>query len=279
MEKIRPKKALGQNFLTDRNVLARIAVAAGICAGDRVVEIGPGRGSLTRILAEEGARVVAVELDRQLVPLLRKEFADRDNVEIVEADILDVDLRQLLLSRSEGKWHVVANLPYNISSQVLIRLLDDRALFSRLVLMLQKEVGERLIAPPATKEYGILSLFLGLHFDIHREFIVRPGSFYPAPKVDSVVLRFEPLAEPRADVGDEAFFRRVVRGAFAQRRKTLWNCLKAAGVAADDATLANILADCRIDGGRRGETLSLEEFAALTRGVLGSGTKRTKAEN
>jgi len=268
MEKIRPKKALGQNFLTDRNVLARIVETAGISAGDRVIEVGPGRGSLTRLLADAGARVLAVEIDRQLAPLLEEEFGKYENVEIVRADILDVDLRQLLPSRWEGKWKVVANLPYNISSQVLIRFLDNRQLFSRLVLMLQKEVGERLAAPPATKEYGILSVFCRLHFDICREFIVRPGSFFPPPRVDSVVLRFEPLPNPRTDVGDEMFFRRVVKAAFSQRRKTLWNCLKSSAIVADDGRLTLALAGCGIDGGRRGETLSLEEFAFLAREIL-----------
>lgn len=268
MEKIRPKKSLGQNFLTDRNVLTRIIESAGVVAGDRVLEVGPGRGALTRLLAELGALVVAVELDRQLLPLLEQEFAHMGIVEVVQADILAVDLRQILTSRWQGKWKVVANLPYNISSQVLIRFLDHREIFSRLVLMLQREVGERLIAPPATKEYGILSVFCRLHFDMYREFFVKPGSFYPVPKVESVVLRFEPIPAPRVDVGDEAFFRRVVKAAFGQRRKTLWNCLKSAGLAPDEQLLADALACCGVDGGRRGETLSLEEFAALSRALL-----------
>lgn len=268
MEKVRPKKALGQNFLTDKNVLNRIVEACGIAAGDRVIEVGPGHGSLTRLLAEKGAQVVAVELDRELVPLLVGEFGNRGNVEIVQADILETDLQHLLFSRGEGKWKVAANLPYNISSQVLIRFLDNCELFSRLVLMLQREVGERLIAPPACKEYGILTLFCRLHFDIFREFLVRPGSFYPVPKVDSVVLRFEPLLKPRADVGDEAFFRQVVKGAFGQRRKTLLNSLKSAGLVPSVRILADVLSGCRIDGGRRGETLSLEEFAAISRALL-----------
>jgi 16S rRNA (adenine1518-N6/adenine1519-N6)-dimethyltransferase len=225
---------------------------------------------------EKGARVVAVELDRELVPLLESEFAGREDVEIVQADILAADLRQLLLSRWEGKWKVAANLPYNISSQVLIKFLDNRDLFSSLVLMLQREVGERLVAPPSCKEYGILSVFLALHFDMKREFIVRPGSFYPVPKVDSVVIRFDPLAKPRAEVGDEMFFRQVVRGAFGQRRKTLWNSLKSAGVVPDEEMLTEALASCAIDGGRRGETLSLDEFAALSRALL--TVQRVKSE-
>jgi 16S rRNA (adenine1518-N6/adenine1519-N6)-dimethyltransferase len=269
MENVRPKKALGQNFLTDRNILSRILESTGMADGDRILEVGPGRGDLTRLLAEKGAQVLAVELDRQLVPLLESEFADRENVEIVQADILDTDLRELLLSRWEGKWKVAANLPYNISSQILIKFIDNRGLFSRLVLMLQREVGERLIAPPSCKEYGILSVFCRLHFDIYREFLVKPGSFYPVPKVDSVVLRFDSLPAPRVDVGDEAFFRQVVRSAFGQRRKTLWNCLKSAGLAADGKALSDALACCGIDGKRRGETLSLAEFAALSRTLQG----------
>lgn len=268
MENVRPKKALGQNFLTDRNILSRILESTGIADGERILEVGPGRGDLTRLLAENGAQVLAVELDRQLVPLLESEFAGRGNVEIIQADILDTDLRELLLSRWRGKWKVAANLPYNISSQILIKFLDNRGLFSRLVLMLQREVGERLVAPPSCKEYGILSVFCRLHFDIYREFLVRPGSFFPVPKVDSVVLRFDTLAAPRVDVGDEAFFRQVVRSAFGQRRKTLWNCLKSAGLAADGNALTDALACCGIDGKRRGETLSLAEFAALSRTLL-----------
>jgi 16S rRNA (adenine1518-N6/adenine1519-N6)-dimethyltransferase len=268
MENVRPKKALGQNFLTDRNVLARIVETAGISIGDRVMEVGPGRGGLTSLLAEKGAQLLAVELDRQLVPLLETDFRNEANVEIIQADILETDLRNILLTRWHGKWKVVANLPYNISSQVLIRFLDNRELFSRLVLMLQREVGERLIAPPSCKEYGILTVFFRLHFDVYREFLVKPGSFYPPPKVDSVVLRFEPLSTPRADVGAETYFRQVVKAAFGQRRKTLWNCLKSSGVSPDVTLLRKALSENGIDEGRRGETLSLEEFAALSRSLL-----------
>jgi 16S rRNA (adenine1518-N6/adenine1519-N6)-dimethyltransferase len=268
MEKLRPKKALGQNFLTDRNVISRIVQSAGISAGERVMEVGPGRGAMTSLLADSGACVLAIELDRQLVPLLEREFDAYGNVEILQADILAADLKEILSSRHLGKWKVAANLPYNISSQVLIKFLDNRELFSRLVLMLQREVGERMIAPHGCKEYGILTVYLRLHYDIYREFIVKPGSFHPVPKVDSVVLRLEPLPAPRADVGDEAFFRGVVRAAFAQRRKTLWNCLRAAALAADEKGLREALACCGIDGGRRGESLSLDEFASLSRALI-----------
>ncbi|HEY5975761.1 MAG TPA: 16S rRNA (adenine(1518)-N(6)/adenine(1519)-N(6))-dimethyltransferase RsmA [Geobacteraceae bacterium] len=266
--RIRACKALGQNFLVDRHVLARIAAAVAVQADDSILEIGPGQGALTRLLVPGAARLVAVELDRRLAPLLADEFADQQKVEIIEADILDVDLVELLGSRADRPWKVAANLPYNISSQVLIKFLETPRLFSRLVLMLQKEVGDRLVAPPDCKEYGILSVFCRLHFDIVREFVVRPGAFQPIPKVDSVVLRFTPLPAPRADVGDERFFRQLVKAAFNQRRKTLWNCLKGLDSSLSPDQLREAMAASCIDGGRRGETLSLEEFASLSRAML-----------
>ena len=272
MDRLRPKKALGQNFLTDRHVLERIVVAVGILPGDSVLEVGPGRGALTTLLAGQAARVTAVELDRQLVPLLRERFASQGNVEVVEADILSVDLRRLLGERSSAPWKVAANLPYNISTPVLFRFLDVRALFSRLVLMFQREVGERLLAGPGTKAYGALSVLFQLYFDIERIVNVRPGAFYPVPKVDSVVLGFTPLSGPRVSVGDEASFRTLVKAAFSQRRKTLWNCLRASGIAAGDEALLSALQEAGIDGARRGETLSLDEFATLARALAAGAT-------
>jgi 16S rRNA (adenine1518-N6/adenine1519-N6)-dimethyltransferase len=273
MEKLRPKKGLGQNFLSDTNIIARIVESAGISAGDHVLEIGAGRGALTRALAVRGAKVFALEFDRRLVPLLQEDFAGQGNVEIMQGDVLEADLREMLLARFQGKWKVAANLPYNISSQVLLKFIDCRALFSRLVLMLQREVGERLIAPCGCKEYGILTLFCRLHFDVRREFIVRPGSFFPVPKVDSVVLSFEPLLAPRVDVGEEECFRALVKAAFSHRRKTLWNCLKGHSFASNGEGLMEILDGCGIDAGRRGETLSLEEFAELSRAILRGNVK------
>jgi 16S rRNA (adenine1518-N6/adenine1519-N6)-dimethyltransferase len=267
MEKYRPKKALGQNFLIDRNVLERIVEAVAVAPDDAILEIGPGRGALTTILADRAARVMAVELDRDLVPVLQKHFASRPQVEIVAADILAVDLPALLHARGDQRWKVAANLPYNISSQVLFRFLDHPRLFSSLVLMFQKEVGERLLAAPGTKEYGILSVFCQLHFDMSRVLIVRPGAFFPVPKVDSIVLKFVPLAAPRVEVGDETLFRRLVKASFGQRRKTLWNCLRGADITPSDEVLAETLRACAIDGARRGETLSLDEFAELARAI------------
>jgi len=273
MEKMRAKKSLGQNFLIDDNVLSRIVSCVAPTAGDAILEVGPGRGALTKLLAASGARFLAVEWDRDLLPLLEAEFALAQNVEIGHGDILRVDLEQLLTSRAAGKkWKVAANLPYNISSQVLFRFMECCGLFERLVLMLQKEVGDRLVAPPGCKDYGALTVLLRLHFDIRREFIVKPGAFRPVPKVDSAVLSFTPLERPRVEVGDEDFFRRIVKGAFNQRRKTLLNTLRSAGFDAEDGSLRQALTRAGIDGGRRGETLSLDEFAALSRELLAGKT-------
>jgi 16S rRNA (adenine1518-N6/adenine1519-N6)-dimethyltransferase len=266
MEKMRAKKSLGQNFLIDDSVLSRIVACVAPVHGDAILEVGPGRGALTKRLAASGAQFLAIEWDRDLLPLLNAEFAGAANVEIGHGDILRVDLRQLLESRASGrKWKVAANLPYNISSQVLFRFLECSGLFERLVLMLQKEVGDRLVAPAGCKDYGALTVLLRLHFDIRREFLVKPGSFRPVPKVDSCVLCFTPLERPRAEVGDEDFFRRIVKGAFNQRRKTLLNSLRSAGIGDEDDALPEALSRSGIDGGRRGETLSLDEFAALSR--------------
>lgn len=270
MKGLRAVKMLGQNFLVDRNVVRRIIDIVDPQPGDRILEIGPGQGAITRELAASGASLVAVELDRRFAPKLAAEFAGNDRVRIVEADILKLDLNPLLADADGYRWKVAANLPYNISSQVLFKFLETPARFAELVLMLQKEVGDRLVALPATKDYGILTLFCGLHFDIRRELLVKPGSFQPVPKVDSVVLRFTGLAKPRVDVGDEQLFRRVVKAAFSQRRKTLWNCLRGAALV-PETQLTEILAAVGIDAARRGETLSLEEFARLSRSLAAAG--------
>ncbi|MBI2353639.1 MAG: 16S rRNA (adenine(1518)-N(6)/adenine(1519)-N(6))-dimethyltransferase RsmA [Deltaproteobacteria bacterium] len=266
----RPLKSLGQNFLVDGNIIDRIIRCADIGPADSVLEIGPGRGALTGRLAQRAGRLLLVEYDHALAAALKEQYRDEPRVTVVDGDILAVDLAALLGDAPAG-WKVVANLPYNISSPVLFRLLDCRTLFSRLVLMLQREVGERLVASAGCADYGVTTALLGLWFDMRREISVPPGCFHPRPKVDSVVVSFVPLAEPRVEVGSEETFRRVVKGAFAMRRKTLANCLKGAGLASADE-IGAILDACGIDGQRRGETLSLEEFAALSRRLTGLQT-------
>ncbi len=261
----RPLKSLGQNFLVDGNIIDRIIEAAEVRPDQPVLEIGPGRGALTRHLAERAGRLMLIEFDHALAAYHRQQFVDDSTVSVVDGDVLKVDLGTLL-AESPARWNVVANLPYNISTEVLFRLYNVHSRLERMTLMLQKEVGDRLIAPPDCSEYGVTTVLLGLWFDISRVIVVRPGSFHPSPKVDSVVLTFTPLAEPRADVGDEALFRMVVKSAFSMRRKTLSNCLKSAEFASAVPS-GELLELCGIDGRRRGETLSLAEFALLSRTV------------
>ncbi|MDD2852185.1 MAG: 16S rRNA (adenine(1518)-N(6)/adenine(1519)-N(6))-dimethyltransferase RsmA [Desulfuromonadaceae bacterium] len=259
----RPLKSLGQNFLVDQNVIDKIIQAAHIQPDQPVLEIGPGRGALTKHLAKRGGRLVLVEFDHALAAFYRDQHKDNSLVTVIDADVLKVDL-DTLLSETSAKWNVVANLPYNISTEVLFRLYAVHNRLARMTLMLQKEVGDRLAAPPDCSAYGVTTVLLGLWFDISRVFIVHPGSFHPSPKVDSVVLNFIPRPEPRAEVGDEDVFRTVVKSAFAMRRKTLANCLKSTELAKTVDWMA-LLEVCAIDGRRRGETLSLEEFALLSR--------------
>ena len=266
MSSRRPLKSLGQNFLVDNNIIDKIIRSADIKPQDCVLEIGPGRGALTEYLADKAGRLVLIEYDHALAAGLKERYADDARVTVVDADILAVDLAAVL--GGFAGWKVVANLPYNISTAVLFRLLEVRDRLARMILMLQKEVGDRLVAAPDCADYGVTTVLLGLWFDMRREFIVSPGCFKPSPKVDSAVLSFVPLSAARVPVGDEAVFRQVVKGAFGMRRKTLINCLKAAELTTVD-DLRGILAECGIDGQRRGETLSLDEFAALSRRFSG----------
>lgn len=251
-----PKKRFGQNFLRDPGVVGRILAAAELQSSDRVLEIGPGLGALTDQLLARAGEVRVMEVDRELAHRLRERHASR--LSIIEGDALRLEWPALL---PEPPYKLVANLPYNISSQILFKILDHRQLFGRLVLMFQKEVGDRLCASPGTKDYGILSVLCRVWFDVRRVATVPPGAFFPPPKVTSAVLLFEPLPSPRVVVGDEDHFRRVVKGAFACRRKTLPNSLAAGGFPAPEAVSA--LHRAGIDPGRRGETLTLEEFARL----------------
>ena len=260
--KRRPLKALGQNFLVDGNIIEKIISSADVHPEDCVLEIGPGRGALTEILAQRAGRLILIEFDHALAAGLKRRYAGDPRVTVIDGDVLAVDLAEIL--SEADSWKVVANLPYNISTAVLFRLQEIRSKLSRMILMLQKEVGDRLVAPPNCKDYGVTTVLLGLWFDMRREFLVHPGCFHPSPKVDSAVLRFVPLAAPRVAVGNEEVFRRVVKGSFGMRRKTLINCLKATELVPNDE-LQQVLDDCGIDGKRRGETLTLDEFAALSR--------------
>lgn len=261
---LKPKKAWGQNFLGDEHHLAAIAAAARLAPGDPAVELGAGLGHLTRHLAAAGARVIAVERDRELVPVLREELAGLP-VDVREDNAATVDLAALA-AEAGGPLVVVGNLPYHLSTEILFHVEAARAHVRRAVFLLQREVTARIAAPPGGKDYGILSVLLQLHADVDVPHHVPAGAFTPPPDVESAVVRLEFRAAPKADPGDEALFRRVVKGAFAQRRKTLGNALKAARIAEAEA-LAAAFAEAGIDPGRRAETLSVPEFAALSRAL------------
>ncbi|MBI5827637.1 MAG: ribosomal RNA small subunit methyltransferase A [Deltaproteobacteria bacterium] len=255
----RPKKRFGQHFLTDRNVIRKIAAVARLTPEDCVVEIGPGRGALTEELLTSGARVIAIEVDRELAPLLKERFPS-DRFEVIEADALKVSF-QAISERLGKRLKVVSNLPYNISGHIVAKFINERAAISSMTLMFQKEVARRLVASPGTREYGALSVFSQLYADLKIEFDLSKNLFFPRPEVDSSVVSFRFLDSPRVEVADEAFFSSVVKSSFSQRRKTLLNSLKQLGMEKDK--LLNALELCGIDPSRRGETLTLEEFSGL----------------
>jgi 16S rRNA (adenine1518-N6/adenine1519-N6)-dimethyltransferase len=256
-----PRKRFSQNFLTDRNIAARIVNALGLKGDDAVIEIGPGLGILTDGLLESGAKVIGIEIDRDLAGRLKERFDGRNNLEIINADALKISYKELAGQRKE-KLKVVSNLPYNISTPIIFKLLEEREIFSMFLLMLQKEVAQRIVSPPDTKEYGVLSVMVQLLADVKIEFDVPPSCFHPAPKVYSSVVRFNILNKPRIDVEDIAFFKRVVKASFGQRRKTLLNALKSLNI--ETPQLVELLNIIKIDSKRRGETLTLEEFGVLS---------------
>ena len=255
---LRASKRLGQNFLVDANIVRGIVEAAGAKPGDRILEIGPGIGTLTQGLAESGAEITAVELDKKLPAVLAETLAGYDNVRIVPGDILKVDIPELM---GAGPFKVAANLPYYITTPILMELLEKHLPISVLVTMVQKEVALRMIAKPGSKAYGALSVAVQYYTRPHIAFDVPPRSFIPAPEVDSVVIVCDVREKPAVEVKDERMFFKVVKAAFGQRRKTIANALKGAGFTRE--AIEAVFNKSAIDSGRRGETFTLKEFAAL----------------
>lgn len=258
------KKQWGQNFLADTSIQERIAEAIDPRPGETVVEFGAGLGHLTSRLVGRGARIIAVERDRDLAPILRDELGTRfPELTIVEADATTFDLASVA-KEAGGRITVCGNLPYHLGSPILFHVLDNRVHVKRLVTLLQREVVERIVAAPDTEDYGLLSVLLQHVAEVSLAFRVPPGVFVPPPNVDSAVLVADFLDAPRAPVTSDERFRKVVKAAFAQRRKTLSNALK--GVAPKE-TLVQAFTTAGIDPQRRGETLSCIEFAALERAL------------
>lgn len=221
--RLRPKKSLGQNFLRDENICRKIIGAIKPGERDVIVEIGPGEGALTKYLAPRVARLILVEIDDRVVARMRREY-DQPNVEVLHRDILEMQLDPFA-GAGDRKLRIVGNIPYNITSPILLHLLEQRAWTSDVTLMMQREVAKRLVAEPSTKDYGILSVSFQLYFDVLLLFDVSPNAFHPKPKVTSSVVRLVPLEKPRYVVADEQFFREMVRATFGKRRKTLRNSL------------------------------------------------------
>jgi 16S rRNA (adenine1518-N6/adenine1519-N6)-dimethyltransferase len=247
------KKHLGQNFLYDPSILTRIIDAAGLSPDDTVVEIGPGPGRLTRLLADAVKKVIAVELDEALYERLRSEFVGYRNVELIHGDAMKFPYENV------GTFKVVSNIPYYITTPIVFRLLEAKGNLESMTLTIQKEVAERIAAAPGGKDYGVLSIMVQYHAMPEMQFIIPKEAFRPAPKVDSAVLYMKILEKPSVEVEDEEMFFRVVKTAFSQRRKTLSNSLKGFG-----GNIKELLTAAGIDPGRRPETLSLEEFARLS---------------
>lgn len=253
---IKMSKKLGQNFLIKHGIVDEIVKAADLQEGEPVLEIGPGIGTLTQGLAQSGANVTAIELDTRLLEVLDTTLAQYSNVTIVHGDVLKLDVPSIM---NNEPFKVVANLPYYITTPIIMSLLESRLPIERLVVMVQKEVALRMVAKPGTKDYGALSVAVQYYTKPDIVLDVPPKSFLPAPAVTSSVIRCVLRDKPPVDVVDEKLFFRVVKAGFAQRRKTFANTMKTTGLSKD--RIEELLAKANIDGQRRGETFTLQEFA------------------
>lgn len=264
---ISAKKKFGQNFLIDKRVLDRIIEGADISNDDTVLEIGPGIGTLTQALCNAAGHVIAVEIDRDMIPLLNENLSDHDNYEIINDDVLRIDLAAIMQERglSGRRIKVAANLPYYITTPIIMQLLESRLPISSITVMVQKEVADRMQAAPGTSDYGALSLAVQYYARAEINAKVPPNSFIPRPGVDSAVITLKCYEEPPVDVNDDRYMFRLIKAAFAQRRKTLVNALKndpSLKLTRDQVEAA--LTAMGIDLNIRGERLSLEQFARLS---------------
>lgn len=253
-------KSLGQNFLIDDSVLTDIVEGAEVDENDLVIEIGPGVGSLTAQLIGKAKKVVSIELDNDLIPILETELGEYENFSLIHNDALKVDFNEIIGEEKSVK--LVANLPYYVTTPIIVRLLKENYNFKSLTIMIQKEVAERIDAEPNCKEYGALSLLVQYYCNTKKVRIVPPSCFIPRPKVDSIVIRLDRLEKPRVEVKDEKLMFDIIRNAFNMRRKTLWNGTKFLGI--EKEKLEKAYEEAGIDPKRRGETLTLEEFAKLS---------------
>ena len=255
-------KALGQNFLINPSVCPRMAELSGACEGVGVIEIGPGIGVLTNELCQLADKVVAVELDKRLIPVLGETLAEYDNVKVINADVLELDLNKLIEDEFSGMEVVIcANLPYYITSPVIMKLLEDKLPITAITVMVQKEAAQRICAPVGSRESGAVTVSVNYYAEPSLQFHVSAGSFMPAPKVDSAVIRLDVRKEPPVITDEEKFFR-VVKAAFSQRRKVISNSLSS-GLRMSKDEINEVLAAANVPSNARAEKLSLDDFAAI----------------
>jgi len=257
--KFRFTKSLGQNFLIDDEVLNDIVNGADISKDDFIIEIGPGIGTLTKMLLASAKTVCAIELDKDLIPILKDELKEFHNLTLLNQDALKANFDEIIGSETSVK--VVANLPYYLTTPMISKMLIEGYKFKSLTIMIQKEVAERMASKPNCKAYGALSLLVQYYCDVSIVRRVSPTSFVPQPKVDSIVIKLDRLKKPRVMLKDEKLFFLVIRSSFNMRRKTLWNGLKVLRLSQED--YEKVFAEADIDPKRRGETLSIQEFANL----------------
>lgn len=262
---IRPLKRLGQSFLEDINIINKIISISNIQEDDTVVEIGAGVGIMTELIAEKVRKVIALDIDPRMVGILRERLAGYHQVDVIKGDVLKYDFSSVgheLLSR---KTKVIGNIPYNISSQILFHLLAYRQHISSMILMFQKELADRLIASPGTKEYGIPTVLVSMYTECFREMVIPRSCFYPEPKVTSAVMKIIIREKPLMDLNDHDFFVKIVKIAFSKRRKTLLNNLRSSPLLGySEREVVTALKKSGIDGVRRGETLTAEELGKLS---------------
>ena len=272
------KKSLGQNFLIDTNILRNIVEFAGVTKETGAIEIGPGIGALTEQVAKRAGKVVAFEIDQRLLPILDETLAPYDNVQVIHQDILKADVKSVLEREFAGfnELKVVANLPYYVTTPIIMKLLTEQLPLTSITVMLQKEVADRMAAKPGTKDYGSLSIAVQYYTIAETVMIVPKTVFVPQPNVDSAVIRLTVREKPPVAVKDETFFFEVVRASFAQRRKTILNNLTSGLPSGKEkkAEIEQALAESNIDPRRRGETLSIEEFGLLSDKLYNDFNKR-----
>ncbi len=259
------QKKFGQNFLIDDSVLSRTVEAAGVTKEDTVLEIGPGIGTMTQYIAESAGKVIAVEIDRMLIPILADTLSDYDNVKVINEDILKVDIEKIVQEENGGKpIKVVANLPYYITTPILMRLLESELPIESITVMVQKEVADRMAEKPGSKDYGALSLAIQYYTEPSMVQIVSPSCFIPQPGVDSAVIHLKCHKNPPVETKDSKFLFSVIRAAFSQRRKTLANGVTNGNLGLSREQVVAALEKLSINPSIRGEKLSLQEFADIS---------------